>query len=426
MFIHVVQPGDTIYTIASSYHIKPERLALENDITDPNQLVQGEALVILIPEQTYIVQEGDNLETIASIYGTNTMELLRNNPNISGRALNPGEELVISYDGIKSTKIKTNGFAYPFINKDTLRKILPYLTYLTIYSYEYNRNGNLDDLNDSEVIQLAKKYGVLPIMFLTAAMSENNIDKEIVHILINDIQIQNLYIENILNTLQRKGYSGINIETPFVRPGDREDYVKLIAKITELLNREGYFVIVTIDPSTFEVSTGIMYSGIDYKGLSAAANEVLYQLRHEWGTSNSLPISVIPFEAVVETLTNAVTLIPPEKCILGISDIGYLWEFPYFAAVTIVNYLNLKSAINLAHYTNSVIQFNNRTRTAYFSYLENDIEYMAWFEDIRVVYPMLVYSQGYGLQGISIWNVMYFNTSTWLMINNLYEIAKLE
>jgi spore germination protein len=50
---------------------------------------------------------------------------------------------------------------------------------------------------------------------------------------------------------------------------------------------------------------------------------------------------------------------------------------------------------------------------------------MAWFKDIRVIYPMLVYSQGYGMQGISIWSIMHFNTNTWLMINAQYEIEKL-
>lgn len=425
MYIHVVQPGDTIYTIASSYNIKPERLAIENDIADPNKLVQGEALLILIPEQVYTVQEGDNLESIANAAGTNVMELLRNNPNISGRALNIGEELVISYVGIKSVKIKTNGFAYPFINKDILRKSLPYLTYLTIFSYEYNRNGSLNNIDDSEAVQLAKDYGVVPIMFLTAAMSENTLDKEIAHILINDIQVQNSYIENILITLQSKGYSGVNIETPFVKPGDREEYVKLIATITERLNQEGYFVVITIDPSTFEVSTGIIYGGVDYNGLSTVANQVLYQLTYEWIYPNTLPISVIPFDAVMATLANAVELIPPEKCMLGVSDVGYLWEFPYFGAVTVVNFLNLNSAIDLADYTNSLIEFNERTRTTYFTYVENETEYMAWFKDIRVIYPMLVYSQGYGLQGFSIWNLMHFISSTWLMINALYEIEKL-
>ncbi|WP_073276154.1 LysM peptidoglycan-binding domain-containing protein [Anaerocolumna jejuensis] len=32
MYIHIVQPGDTITTIADSYGVSPERIAAENDI----------------------------------------------------------------------------------------------------------------------------------------------------------------------------------------------------------------------------------------------------------------------------------------------------------------------------------------------------------------------------------------------------------
>jgi spore germination protein len=425
MNIHVVQPGDTIYTIASSYGVDPERLSIDNDITDPNNLILGEALAVFKPKQTYIVQEGDNLESIANTQGTDVMELLRNNPNISGRELYIGETLVISYVGIKAAKIKTNGFAYPFINIEILRKTLPYLTYLTIYTYEYKENGSIGDVIDSEAIQLAKDYGVVPIMFLAAANDEYNNNEEIAHILINDMKIQNKFIDNILKVLQNKGYSGVNMETPFVKPGDRKAYVNLITKITERLNSEGYSVMVTIEPSTFEVSTGIIYSGVDYEGLGNAANDVLYQLTYAWRYPSSLPISVLHFDAVMETLAKAVTRIPSDKCILGISDIGYLWEFPYFSAITIVNFLNNNAALELARDTDSIIQFNEPTRTTYFRYIDNEREYMAWFKDIRVIYPMLVYSQGYGMQGISIWSIMHFNTNTWLMINAQYEIEKL-
>ncbi|SHO52864.1 LysM peptidoglycan-binding domain-containing protein [Anaerocolumna xylanovorans] len=425
MNIHVVQPGETIYTIANSYGVSPERLSVENDIIDPNSLTIGEALVIIRPGQTYIVQEGDSLESIAKNHEMDVMELLRNNPNVSGRELYTGEELVISYIGRKTVPIKTNGFAYPFIDRSVLRKTLPYLTYLTVYSYEITRKGNLIDIDDSEIIQMAGDYGVAPIMFITAPDEGDNVDTDIAHILISDEQVQNTFIDDTLSILHNKGYYGININTPYIQPQDRQSYVDFIAGITERLNSEGFLVIVTIAPSTFEVSTGIIYKGIDYIGLSQAANNVLYQLTYAWKYPYSLPISVLPFEAVMRTLDKATTLIPPEKCIVGTSIVGYLWEFPYFAARTNTNFLNYHSAIELAKDTGSIIEFNEPSRSSYFQYIENEREYMAWFKDSRVIYPTLAYSQGYGLEGISLWNIMYFITNIWLMVNSLYAIEKI-
>lgn len=425
MNIHIVQPGDTIYTIANSYGVEPERLSIENDIADPNELIIGETLIIIKPSQTYIVQEGDSIESIALAQGVGIMELLRNNPNISNRELNEGEELVISYADSKAATIKTNGFAYPFIDRDTLIKTLPYLTYLTIYSYQFRLDGSLINVDDADILQLAKDYDVAPIMFMDAENDGNKLNTDIVHTFVTNIDIQNTFIENILNMLHYKGYYGINIDTPYVQPGDSEGYVDFIANVTERLNNEGFIVMVTIAPSAFEVSTGIIYSGIDYIGLSSAANNVLYQLTYAWRYPYTLPISVIPAEAVLGTLANTATLIPPNKCMVGISNIGYLWEFPYFSAITIANFLNYHSAIELAKYTGSMIEFNETTLSAYFRYIESEHEYMAWFKDNRVIYPFIAYSQEYGFQGISIWNIMYFITSTWLMINAQYMIEKI-
>ncbi|WMJ89162.1 LysM peptidoglycan-binding domain-containing protein [Anaerocolumna sp. MB42-C2] len=425
MYIHVVQQGDTIYSIADTYGISPERVTMENDISNPDNLTEGEALLILKPSQIYVVQEADTLESIALEQGMDVMELLRNNPNISNRKLYSGEELVIHYEDNKTTSSKTNGFAFPFIDRETLKKTLPYLTYLTIYSYRLLSNGDLIEIDDLEIVQIAKEYGVAPIMFVNAPHEGEDVDTEIAHNLISNAMIRNNFLDNILRNLRSKGYYGINIDTPYIHPLDREAYTEFIADVTKQLNTEGFYVTITIAPSTFEVSTGIIYAGVDYAGLSQAANSVLYQLTYAFRYPRNLPISVLPFETVIQTLDNAVELISPEKCILGISIVGYLWEFPYFAAVTYANFLNYNSAMDLAIDVGAPIQFNERSRSSYFQYVYGDREYIAWFKDIRVGYPYLEYVKSNGLQGASVWNIMYFTTNIWLLVNTQFVIEKL-
>lgn len=425
MKIHVVQPEDNIYTIADYYGITPGSLLMENDIYDPNNLVIGEALVIIRPEQTYIVQEGDTLERIAQSQGTTVQELLRNNPNVSNRELYTGEELVIRYEGLRSKTIKTEGFAYPFIDKDTLRMTLPYLTYLTVYAYNITETGKLVNIDDSEILQIARDYQVVPIMYITVPIEKEGVDTTIAHSLISDEQIQNNFINNIREVLYTKGYYGININTPFIQPEDRQPYVEFIDKITKLLNSEGYTVAITIAPSTFEASTGLIYGGVDYIGLGLAANKVLYQMTYAWRMPNNLPLSTLPFPAVLQTLKNATMLIHPSKCMLGISNVGYLWEFPFFAAILNANFLSYNSAIRLASNTGAAIKFNQPTHSVYFQYIDNDKEYMAWFKDVRSLYPWILYSQEFGMQGVSVWNVTYFVTFLWLTINAEYVIEKI-
>jgi len=59
MVIHVVQPGETIISIAEYYNIPVDRLILENGIANPDNLAIGQTIVIVQPDVLYTVQLGD-------------------------------------------------------------------------------------------------------------------------------------------------------------------------------------------------------------------------------------------------------------------------------------------------------------------------------------------------------------------------------
>ncbi|MDF2845724.1 MAG: hypothetical protein K0R00_4150 [Herbinix sp.] len=135
MIIHVVQSGETIESIAALYGVSVELIFMVNGIAASGKLVPGQAIVIAFPETTYIVQNGDTLQDIADKNGVTILDLLRNNPLLADRQyIYAGETLIISY-GKKIRKVTTNGYASAYINRDTLRKTLPYLTYLSVLGY---------------------------------------------------------------------------------------------------------------------------------------------------------------------------------------------------------------------------------------------------------------------------------------------------
>jgi len=134
MTIHVVQPGETLRSIAEIYGVTEEKIITDNELTNPDELLPGQSIVIVFPEKTYIVQQGDTLQSIAAMHNVSVMQLFRNNPSLSNREyIYPGEEIVISYNTGRS--IKTYGFCYPFIEENTLRKTLPNLTFLSVSNY---------------------------------------------------------------------------------------------------------------------------------------------------------------------------------------------------------------------------------------------------------------------------------------------------
>ena len=69
MQIHVVQQGETLFSIGNIYSISPPSIVEANELPNPDRLVQGQALVIPIVGRYYFVQPGDSLYSIASRFG---------------------------------------------------------------------------------------------------------------------------------------------------------------------------------------------------------------------------------------------------------------------------------------------------------------------------------------------------------------------
>jgi spore germination protein len=421
MIIHVVQPGETIQMIADQYGISVERLLQENEYVDRNKLVIGQTIIIVYPRQTYTVKDGDTLSGIAELHGVTVLQLLRNNPYLSDREfIYPGETIVISYEAANVNKISTNGFAYPYVNKNTLKKSLPFLTYLSVFYYRITNDGNLIDIDDTEIIELAKAYHVAPLMVISSLITFGTPDPNLARILLSDEASLNRLINNILSKLKEKGYYGLNIDPQYIPPEVRPKFAAFIAKITARLNEEGYYVLVTINLSTYELEQGLIPEDNYLKDLGQAANTTML-LPYAWGQTEDIPAILTPFESYINILDYAVTQIPPEKLFIGFSDIGYIFQLPFEEGISYYQILTYENAIKLARETNSIIQYDEVTQSAFFYYSDEN-DYIVWFKDARSVDSIMRIVSEYSLPGVGIWNVMYYPSQVMFVINVQFEI----
>lgn len=112
MTIHVVQPGETLYSIAGQYGADPELLRQANGVPENSALAVGQTLVIQHIQAFHVVQQGQTLASVARQYGISRRALYRNNYWLLGKpALQPGQTLVIAYSAEKLGGISTNGYA---------------------------------------------------------------------------------------------------------------------------------------------------------------------------------------------------------------------------------------------------------------------------------------------------------------------------
>lgn len=423
MIIHTVQPAETISSIAEKYGVSADKLIIDNKISDPNQLVVGQSLVVLFPKEIYQVQSGDNLVDIAASHGVSIMQLLRNNPQLTNRMyIYPGEELIISLTDEKIMEISTNGYALPFIDINVLQNTLPFLTYLTIFYYRITMDGEIVDINDQELINTALEYGVAPIMLISTLTDIRTADLESAHRILTNMDAQEHLINRVLENMKAKGYYGLNIDMQHIVQEDKQRYIDFIANITSRVRQYGYYVFITLTPSTFPIEAGILYQGPEYATLGQLTDSTML-LSYEWGHAHS-PQPALPLAEVRALLDYAVTQIPPKKINIGIPIIGYIWQLPFITGQSIANAVTQESALSLAWDVGATILHDAASEAPYFSYI-TDNEYIVWFRDARSIAALLKLVVEYGLEGIGTWQIMQFSTDMWELINAHFEIKKL-
>lgn len=423
MTIHVVQNSETIDSIADKYGVSTDRLILDNGIKNPGNLVVGETIVILYPKITYTIQEGDTLGGIAEKYGVTTFQLLRNNPYLSDREyIYPGEMIVISYEENIIRDIETNAYAYPFIDKNVLKKTLPFLTYLTIYRYEVTAEGEINDIDDTEIIEMAKVYEVAPIMMLIAASQSMEEEINVINSIITSLEIQESFFNNLLRILQTKGYSGVSFNTPYILPMNRGLYEDFIIKFAERLSTAGYKLYNVFSIRIFQLLSGTIFKGLNYSILDKEIDGFTL-IGYTFGYSEGIPPGTTSIDTFRRFIEYSTRLIPPEKAAIGVSVIGYVWQYPYIPNVSKGMAVSYDSAIDIALNNNAEIQYDEITSTAYFQYIAVD-EFIVRFWDARSVDSFVRFVPEFGLNGISIWNIMNWFPQMWLVINSQYGIEK--
>ena len=298
MQIYVVKPGDSLYSIAKMFGISLHMIMETNGLERPNDLVVGQAILILTPEITHTIRPGETIEYIAAQHNKSVNQIYRNNPYLNARpSLVAGDELVISYTDKPTTQISVNGFLYPNINHELLTNTLPFLTYISPFTYSFSFDGNLTPLRDEFILRRAYEYGVRPLMTLSSIDDDGRFSPELSDSLLNNVEMQQKLMGQVLNTLQTRQYSGVVVDFERILPQNRDIYTNFIRNIHKFLNDNGYILYVAVAPKISAEQLGALYTAHDYEGLGEASDGVII-MTYEWGYIYSQPMAVAPIQKV--------------------------------------------------------------------------------------------------------------------------------
>jgi spore germination protein len=427
MQIHVVQPGQTLYGLSQAYNVPVEVIAEANELAAQNTLVVGQAVVIPIVGSYYWVQSGDSLYTISRRFGVPVSTLAGVNRIQLNQALPIGLRLYIPPK--PKRRVESNAYVEPRGTTvapalvESVRRTVPYLTYLAPFSYRIQRDGTLAGPPLDNFGELAAAERVTLMMVVTN-LENDQFSAELGRIILNDEQVQIALLNNIVRTARANNFRDIHFDLEFLRPEDREAYNRFLRRASERLHQEGFLMSTALAPKTSATQQGAWYEAHDYEAHGRYADFVVI-MTYEWGYSGGPPMPVSPIGPVRRVLEYALTEMPASKVMMGQNLYGYDWTLPYVAGGAYARALSPQAAIDLARRTNSAILYDAAAQAPHFTYTdEQGRTHEVWFEDSRSIQAKFNLLKELGLRGISYWKLGLSFPQNWLLLADNFNVVK--
>lgn len=426
MQIYVVEPGQTVSSIAQIFGINPNRIITANEIAEPNNLVVGQALVIPIAGEYYIVKQGDSLYKISQQFGIPMGRLAEVNGMSLYRPLKIGERLYIPPRYHRPAEFYAYadthyGKVSDLVEQET-RKAAPHLTYLGPSGYAIQRDGSLKapGLNDFFSIARANKVAMSMVII---NLEHDQFSAELANVILKDEALQNRLLDNILETAEKMNFRDVHYDIERVLPEDKEAYNRFLRKSAARIHAAGLQFSTALAPKTSAEQAGEWYTAHDYKVHGEVADFVII-MTYEWGYSGGPPLPVSPIRSVRRVLQYAKSEIPQEKIMMGQNLYGYDWTLP-FVRGTKAKALSPQGAIALARKEQVPIQYDTRAQAPFFEYTDEDgKEHKVWFEDARSIQAKFNLVKEMGIRGVSYWRLGFPFPQNWLLIESNFRVTK--
>ncbi|MBH9968964.1 glycosyl hydrolase family 18 protein [[Bacillus] enclensis] len=425
MQIHVVQPNQSLFGIAQAYGSTVKDIVESNELPNPDNLVVGQSLVIPIVGSFYYVQPGDSLWGISQKVGVPYQELARVNgisPNIP---LQVNQRLYVPQK--PKVRAEFNAYVEPYGKEvapnleESAKEAAPYLTYLAPFSFQAKRDGTLQEPPMGNLLQIGKDNGNVLMMAITN-QENGQFNDELGRILLNDMAIQDKFLNNVVQTAKKYGFRDIHFDFEYLRPQDREAYNRFLRKAKQRFNQEGWLLSTALAPKTSADQKGKWYEAHDYKAHGEIVDFVVI-MTYEWGYSGGPSMPVSPIGPVRDVIEYALTEMPASKIMMGQNLYGYDWTLPFEPGTT-AKAVSPQQAIQIAAANNVPIEYDEKAQAPFFKYSADGNDHEVWFEDARSIQAKFDLMKELKLRGMSYWKLGLSFPQNWLLITDNFNVVK--
>ena len=425
MQIHVVRSEETLNNIAQAYGSSASKIAEANQVANLNGLVTGQTLVIPINGQFHWVQPGDSIWSMSRRYKVSAEEIVRMN-----KIQNPGNipiGLRLTLPQNSKQTVEVSAYIDPRMTRvrsaEAVDKVGESLTYLAVFSYSINRDGNLIPVDDRATLTAASKDKVLPLLVITN-FENGQFSTEIATTILTNDTLQDRVLNQALQVMAEKGYRGLDFDFEYLGVANRERYVRFLQKAKKIMKSRGYYISAALAPKTRTDQRGVLYEGHDYQAIGQVVDFIFF-MTYEWGYSGGSPMAVSPITQMRKVMEYAISVVPKEKIMMGMPLYGYDWTLPYVRGGKFAKSFSPLKAVELALRYGVSIKYDKASQAPWFRYTdEQGKQHEVWFEDARSIQAKFDLVKELGIRGFYYWVLGNDFPQNWLLINDNFVVSK--
>lgn len=281
-----------------------------------------------------------------------------------------------------------------------------HLDYIATFSYVIDNNGDLVGETPKDALSLAREKKVKPLLLVHNMLDE--IDSAGASAVLSNPSLREKLVKNIINVVERDGYSGINVDLEGVYPLDRQNYNRFLHELGDALRPAGKVLTVSIPAKTQDDPRNAWSGAYDYASIGEAADFVMLMTYDEhWYGGDPGPVASLPW--VLSVLDYATSQIPREKLILGIAAYGYDWSPNGSRAITWNEVGGLAEKYGPARWHDDYC-------VPFLVYHTGGVRHEVWFENTYSLRFKLDLVNSYGLAGIALWRMGFEDADFWNLV----------
>ncbi|MET4080615.1 cellulose synthase/poly-beta-1,6-N-acetylglucosamine synthase-like glycosyltransferase/peptidoglycan/xylan/chitin deacetylase (PgdA/CDA1 family)/spore germination protein YaaH [Pedobacter sp. UYP30] len=258
------------------------------------------------------------------------------------------------------------------------------------------------------VINKAKKSAIADI----SNYGTNGWDGNAVKKLISDPNAQQAFITNLISSVKRYHYKGVNIDFEEVNADSQEGFNNLMKNLYTQLHSQGLIVMMDIAVDNDDYDPKILQHYNDYLVLMA------YDQHSE--ESNAGDIS--NQEWVEEKLDDICSKVDADKVILALACYGYDWP-----AKSVGTPMTYEDAMTTAVSYKSKVTFNPGSANLHYQYkADNGIEHTVYFTNAATYFNIIRKADDWGVAGIALWRLGSEDKRLWKFISRDLSLDSLK